>query len=153
MVRTAFLGWRWPIIAVALAAVGWAGAGHADPVSVKVQLSGAEEVPPVQTAGSGVADLVYDPATLTVKWVINYSGLSGPAMMAHFHGPAGKGSKGPVLLWLSKKGSPAESPITGEATLTPEQADQLAAGQVYLNVHTQTNPGGEIRGQVLFPKN
>jgi hypothetical protein len=72
--------------------------------------------------------------------------------MAHLHGPAEKGKNGPVAIWLSAKGSPAESPFKGEATLTPEQAQQFTAGEWYVNVHTQAHPGGEIRGQVVPPK-
>jgi CHRD domain len=140
-------------IAAFLATVGWTVASQADPVSVRVPLSGMEEVPPVQTAGSGVAEFVYDPETRTVKWVVTYNGLSGPATMAHFHGPATQGTKGPVVVWLSKQGSPADSPLTGQTILTPEQAVQFAAGQLYVNVHTQANPGGEIRGQAILPKN
>src|SRR6476620_7367992 len=112
-----------------LATVGWTVASQADPVSVRVQLSGMEEVPPVQTAGSGVAEFVYDPETRTVKWVVTFGGLSGPATMAHFHGPATQGAKGPLVVWLSKQGSPADSPLTGQTILTPEQAVQFAAGQ------------------------
>jgi hypothetical protein len=73
--------------------------------------------------------------------------------MAHFHGPAAQGTKGPLIVWLSKQGSPADSPLTGQTILTPEQAVQFAAGQWYVNVHTQANPGGEIRGQAIPPKN
>jgi hypothetical protein len=45
-----------------------------------------------------------------------------------------------------------ESPIKGEATLSPEQAQQFTAGEWYVNVHTRDHPAGEIRGQVMAPK-
>ena len=45
-----------------------------------------------------------------------------------------------------------ETPITGQATLTPEQSRQFAAGDWYINIHTQTHPDGEIRGLVLTPQ-
>ena len=106
----------------------------------------------MQTTASGTADLSYDPATRVVTWSVTYSGLSGPATMAHFHGPATAGKNGPVAIWLTEKGKPAESPIKGQATLTPDQAQQFNAGEWYINVHTQANPGGEIRGQVVPPK-
>ena len=51
-------------------------------------------------------------------------------------------------MWLSKQGNTAESPVTGQAILTPEQAEQFTAGRWYVNVHTQAHPDGEIRGQV-----
>ncbi len=140
------------ILAVVLAGIGCAGLAQAAPASFNVSLSGAQQVPPVQTAGTGSADITYDPATREVTWSIAYSGLSSPATMAHFHGPAAAGKNGPVVLWLSTKGSPAASPITGKATLTPAQAAQFAAGEWYINVHTKSHPAGEIRGQVVPPK-
>ena len=130
----------------------FAGLIHASPISFTVPLTGAEEVPPVDTPAKGSAAVTYDPATRVVTWTISYTGLSAPATMAHFHGPAEKGKGAPVLIWLSTKGSLAESPFKGEATLTPEQAQQFTAGEWYVNVHTQAHPGGEIRGQVVPPK-
>ena len=94
----------------------------------------------------------YDPDTRMLTWSIAYSGLSSPATMAHFHGPAAAGANGPVTLWLSKQGMAPESPITGSATLSPEQAQQFMAGQWYINVHSKDHPPGEIRGQVTPPK-
>jgi hypothetical protein len=122
------------------------------PLSFKVPLTGAKQVPPVQTAASGTADLTYDAATRMLTWSLSYSGLSGPATMAHFHGPAAEGKNAPPVIWLSEKGAAVANPIKGQATLTPEQAQQMMAGEWYVNVHTQANPNGEIRGQVMPPK-
>jgi hypothetical protein len=130
----------------------WAVASQAAPESFKVALTGAQQVPPVETAGKGTADVTYDPATRVLTWSVSYEGLSAPATMAHFHGPAAAGKNGPVVIWVSNKGSAADSPLKGEATLTPEQATQFTAGDWYINVHTQSHPGGEIRGQVMPPK-
>jgi len=130
----------------------WAAPSQAAPQSFKVTLTGAQQVPPVQTSATGTADLSYDPATRVVTWSVTYSRLSGPATMAHFHGPAAAGKNGPPVIWLTEKGKPVENPIKGEATLTPEQAQQFSAGEWYINVHTQANPGGEVRGQVVPPK-
>ncbi|HEY1780137.1 MAG TPA: CHRD domain-containing protein [Roseiarcus sp.] len=125
---------------------------HAEAASFKVPLTGAQCVPPVETKGSGTADLTYDPATRVVTWNIAYSGLSTPTTMAHFHGPASQGKNAPPVIWLSTQGSPPTNPMTGTATLTPEQAKQFAAGEWYVNVHTKAHPAGEIRGQVVPPK-
>ena len=140
------------ILAVGATGMIWAAGAQAAPQSVKVSLSGAQETPPVETAGAGTADLTYDPATRVVTWTISYGGLSGPATMAHFHGPSATPGKPEVKVWLTKQGSAAESPIKGEATLTPEQAQQFTAGEWYINVHTQAHPAGEVRGQVTPPK-
>lgn len=119
----------------------------------KVAFTGVQQVPPVQTAATGTADLTYDPATRLVTWSVTYTGLSGPATMAHFHGPATAGNNAPPVIWLTQKGATSvESPIKGEVTLTPEQAQQFTAGEWHINVHTQANPKGEIGGQVVPPK-
>jgi len=137
---------------VALTAAS-AASSRAAPLSFKVNLTGAQQVPPVQTNATGTADLTYDPATRVITWSVSYSGLSGPATMAHFHGPAKEGSNAPPVIWLTEKGATSvPNPIKGQATLTPEQAQQFMAGEWYINVHTHANPKGEIRGQVVPPK-
>jgi len=141
------------MVLAGLIGVAWAaGLALAAPTPFTVQLTGAQQVPPVQTTGNGTASLTYDPATRVVTWSITYNGLSSPVTMAHFHGPAEAGKNANVAVWLSKQGSPVESPIKGEATLTPEQAQQFTAGEMYINVHTRDHPAGEIRGQVTPPK-
>lgn len=136
----------------ALLALVGSGSAWADPMSFKVPLNGGECVPAVETSGSGTADITYDPATRVVTWNISYGGLSSPSTMAHFHGPAKAGQNGPHVIWLSPEGSAPPNPITGTATLTPDQAQQFMSGQWYVNVHSQSHPAGEIRGQVIPPK-
>jgi len=144
---------RGVIVAASLAGIAvWAASSQAAPLSFKVALTGAQQVPPVQTTATGTADLTYDPATRMLIWSVTSNRLSGPATMAHFHGPASEGKNAPPVIWLSEKGAPVPNPIKGSATLTPEQAQQFTAGEWYVNVHTQANPGGEIRGQVIPPK-
>jgi len=140
------------LTACAAGALSWAASANAASENFKVDLTGAQQVPPVDSPGKGSADLSYDPATRVLTWTLTYTGLSGPATMAHFHGPAAAGKNGPVAIWISTKGGSAASPIKGEATLTPEQAQQFSAGEWYINVHSQAHPGGEIRGQVTPPK-
>ncbi|SRR5579875_1504193 len=143
---------RRTVFAVAgLACVAWAASASAAPVKFSVPLSGAAQVPAVTTGGKGTASLSWDPSTRIVTWRITYSGLSSGATMAHFHNGAA-GTNGPVVIWLTKKGGAVKSPIVGKTTLTPEQAQQFEAGDWYINVHSKTHPGGEIRGQVMPPK-
>jgi hypothetical protein len=125
------------------AAVGFAGPAFAD--KMKATLDGASEVPPTTTAGKGAADIDYDPASKKLSWKVTYSGLSGPATAAHFHGPAEADKNAGVKVPIPNATS---SPAEGSATLTDEQAADLMAGKYYVNVHTAANPGGEIRGQV-----
>jgi hypothetical protein len=144
--------WLWAVIACVL----WLGTpmlASAAPVSFQVKLDGSQQVPPVQTSGSGTADLTYDSATHVLAWNIVFDGLSGPATMAHFHGPAAAGANAGVLVWISEKGKmEAASPLKGQATLTDAEAADLTAGNLYINIHTAAHKDGEIRGQVILPQ-
>lgn len=136
-----------------LALAGTLGLAQAAPVSFDVPLTGAQEVPPVQTPGSGSAALTYDPGTRVVTWSVTFSGLSSLATIAHFHGPAAAGKNAGVKVWISKQGTmEMSSPISGQATLSPDDAKMLESGDMYVNVHTKDHPSGEIRGQVMVPK-
>ncbi len=86
-----------------------------------------------------------DPVGKTITWTVTYSGLSGPAKAAHFHGPAPAGKAAGVVVPIT---GDLSSPITGRAALNDGQIGDLRAGQWYVNIHTEKVPGGEIRGQV-----
>ena len=108
------------------------------------ELSGAQEVPPhADAAGTGTAYVVLDGNQITYE--VEYKGLSGPATMAHIHGPAAVGVNAPVMIPFKDV---TQSPIKGTATLTPEQVTALKGGNEYVNIHTDKNKGGEIRGQL-----
>ena len=113
--------------------------------SMVARLSGASEVPPVTSKGSGMVEVSLNDQTNVVNWTVTYSGLNGPVTAGHFHGPAIAGQNAGVAVPLT--GSLA-SPIKGTATLTAGQAAELKAGKWYVNLHTAANPDGEIRGQV-----
>lgn len=116
-----------------------------DTMSMKNQLSGAQEVPPVTTGGSGTIDTTFDKSTNVLTWTVTYSGLSGPVTAGHFHGPAAAGANAGVAVPFTGNLS---SPISGKATLTAAQVADLTAGRWYVNLHTAKHPGGEIRGQL-----
>jgi len=116
-------------------------------VEMKATMTAAKEVPPKTSSGEGYAFLTYNEGTRALTWKVYFSGLTGPATAAHFHGPADMTANSGVAIALGA-GAPS-SPVTGSATLTEAQAAQLTGGMWYVNVHTQANPGGEIRGQVL----
>jgi hypothetical protein len=120
-------------------------AGPAFAEKMKATLDGKSEVPPTTSAGTGTADIDYDAATKKLSWKLTYSGLTGPATAAHFHGPAGPADKAGVAVAIPNA---TTSPVEGSATLTDAQAADLTAGKYYVNIHTAANPGGEIRGQV-----
>ena len=109
-------------------------------------LNAAAEVPANDSKGTGALTATYDTATKKFTYSVTYTGLSGPATAAHFHGPADAKTNAGVVV-PTKDMTP--SPLKGEATLTDAQAADLLAGKLYYNVHTAANKGGEIRGQVM----
>lgn len=126
------------------AALTFSAPSMAAMVNFKADLKASTEVPPNDSKGSGTVTATYDDATKKLTWKGSYTGLSGPATAAHMHGPASPGKNAGVMIPIS----PATSPLEGSATLNDDQAKALMAGDMYVNVHTATNKGGEIRGQL-----
>ena len=108
----------------------------------KVSLTGAEEVPAVKTEakGSGSFRIANDGA---VSGSVTTTGIKGT--MAHIH-LAAKGANGPVIVPLTKNGDTYSVPEGRK--LTPAQMEALKAGNLYVNVHSDKNKGGEIRAQL-----
>jgi hypothetical protein len=122
-------------------------AAHAATVNVKADLKASSEVPAKESAGTGTVTATLDTDTNKFKYHIVFSGLTGPVVAAHFHGPAAEGANAKPQVPI--KASPIASPVDGEATVTADQAKDLLDGKWYFNLHTSANPSGEIRGQVL----
>ncbi len=129
----------------AAAVLAFTPAAFAEVVNYKADLKASSEVPANDSKGSGAVTATYDTATKKLTFTATYKDLTGPATAAHFHGPAKAGANAGVAIPVKDM---TPSPLTGEATLTDEQAKQLADGLMYFNVHTAANKGGEIRGQV-----
>jgi len=138
MTRTALL---------ALAAMLAAGTAYAaDTKIATVKMTEAQEVPPHDGKGTGTAVFTIDPAAKTVAWKVTWENLSSNAVAAHIHGPAAPGVNAGVAVNLAPNGM--KMPLEGSASLTDAQLADLMAGKDYINVHTDTNKGGEIRGQI-----
>jgi hypothetical protein len=118
----------------------------AEQVAYNAMLSGSSQVPPNDSAGTGTVSATFDTESMMLTWTIEYSGLTGDATAAHFHGPATPEENAPPVVPLD---SDLTSPIDGSATLTDQQAADLAAGLLYFNLHTVEYPDGEIRGQLM----
>jgi CHRD domain len=110
--------------------------------AIGVKLSGAEEVPPVSTSatGSGSIRVAEDGS---VSGSVSTTGVEGT--MAHIHQGA-KGANGPVIVPLTKSGDTYTVPAG--AKLNAAQMSALKSGGLYVNVHSNANKGGEIRGQL-----
>ncbi len=99
------------------------------------------------SAANGSGLLGYSEADATLVWQIEFEGLTSPGTVAHIHGPAPAGTNAGVLVNLAD-GIEVVSPLLGDAVIEPIVYANLAAGLAYINIHTELNGGGEIRGQV-----
>jgi hypothetical protein len=126
------------------------------------QLSGASETPGIVTGAFGTAEVTWDRGSQTLSWIIDVYNMPSGTTNAHFH-VGGPGVSGPTVVNIA---FPAQISndyrLTGSATATNllprndqgirswEDLEQsLFGGQLYINVHSAVNPGGEIRGQVV----
>ena len=126
-----------------------------EPQKIVVNLSGSEEVPPVQTEATGVAEFI--PGEDSVAYSVNATNIQG-VTAGHIH-LGERGENGPIVVTLFKYDSPMnEVSETGtitadklEGPLAGKQLSDLGAaganGTLYVNIHTEQNPNGEIRGQ------
>jgi hypothetical protein len=109
---------------------------------LNLTLSGAQEVPPVKSAGSGSGTLTIN-ADHAVSGSVTTTRIAGT--MAHIH-EAPAGQNGPVIIPLTKNGDTYTVP--SGAKLTDAQYASFQAGKLYVNVHTEAHPGGELRAQL-----
>jgi len=111
-------------------------------VAADVKLTGDQEVPPVKSAGSasGAITIGDDGA---VSGSVTATGFTPTA--AHIH-QAASGKNGPVIVPFTKEGDKFSAPAG--AKLTPDQLKAYKAGELYVNVHSAANPGGEVRAQL-----
>lgn len=111
--------------------------------SEDLKLTGAQEVPPVNTSATGSGSImVTDDGT--VSGSVKTTGISGTA--AHIH-TGEKGVNGPPIITLAKTAEGVWSVPPG-AKLTAEQVKVYKAGGLYVNVHTDAHKGGEVRTQL-----
>jgi hypothetical protein len=133
-------GLKTAALAVALAGLYSVAALGAD---VKVTLSGDQEVPAVKTAATGSGTITVGDDK-SVSGSVMTTGVN--ATMAHIH-IAAAGVNGPVIVPLEKNGDNGWKVPAGKS-LTDDQMKAFKAGDLYVNVHSAANPGGEIRGQL-----
>jgi hypothetical protein len=121
---------------VALAATGFQGT-----------LSGANEVPPNGSPGTGTATVILNDAGTEIAYTISYTGLVGTVTASHIH-KAPIGTNGSVIIGFSPPLGSTSGVFGGVAAVTPAQVADLLAGLYYVNIHTNVYPGGELRAQL-----
>ncbi len=140
-------------IIVAASAVACDDTTAPGPPTFVASLNGASEVPPKAVAGTGTATIVKNGTTYT--YTITYSGMTGPLTGAHIHGPATATTNANVIVPFSTTGAGPAGTLTGTftstntATISNDSLDVLMrTGGAYVNLHTNANIPGEIRGQL-----
>ncbi len=120
-------------------------------------LTGQQEVPPVNTQATGHAIVV--PINQTVTYYVNVTDIQG-VTQGHIHSGV-QGENGPIVVTLFKFDSPQngvsqsdnitaailEGPMQGKTI--PDLISAMSNGSTYVNVHTEQNPNGEVRGQLV----
>lgn len=133
--------WRTAVGVAAILLAGYAGTSMGQ--EVKLTLSGSQEVPPVETSGSGSGTITVG-ADKSVSGSVTTTGVNGVAAHVHMGAP---GKNGGVIIPLTKSGDSTWSVPAG-AMLKDDQYAAFKAGDLYVNVHSPTHKGGEVRGQL-----
>ena len=114
-------------------------------------LNTIQEVPPTSgvSAGRGVCQIVLNTAQTQITVSCTYSNLTSNLVSGHIHGPASPGTNAGVLFGFTQAtGGTSGTFTSGPFTLTAAQLASLRDKQLYVNLHSQQFPGGEIRGQI-----
>ena len=126
-----------------------------------IALTGAQETPAVTTPALGLMDVFYSKETRVLTYSVTWSGLSGSVTAMHVHGLAPTGYAAGIVQNIITSSGGLATPgsaygVTGKfsGSLFVDgvaiKEDDLLNGMYYINIHTAANPGGEIRGQIVF---
>lgn len=113
----------------------------------KAVMDGSQEVPANASFASGVVIVKYDATTKSFQLTGDYQNLTTALSGSHVHSPAAPGATAGVLFAITNTGGTSGT-LKASATLTLAQEADLVAGNMYVNVHSSTYTGGEIRGQL-----
>jgi Cu/Zn superoxide dismutase len=116
-------------------------------------LSGNQEVPMRTTPATGTMDVSYNKTSRTLSFTVNWQNLTTAPVGSHIHGPAAKGVNAGVKFdFTTPLPKTASGTYNGSVVVdgTAIKEDSLLNGFYYVNIHTTTYPGGEIRGQIEF---
>jgi hypothetical protein len=117
-------------------------------------LSGANEVPANTSTATGKFEGIFDPYSRLIAFRFEFSGLTANATASHFHA-ARAGTNGSVVVDFVSQGFPVgvkSGEFVKVMNLTESQAVELMTGNLYLNIHNPSFPGGEIRAQIIYGK-
>lgn len=140
-----------------------AAQAQAQVYTLVAQLSGGNEVPGIASGSGGTATVTVDATAKTISWVVDVYNLPSGVTQSHIHAGS-PGVAGPVIInfpvtvAVSNDFRYTGTAGASEVVARPAQGvngiddaiQAILAGQTYVNVHSQINPGGEIRGQLIL---
>ncbi len=139
----------------ALAIVFFSSCKQDDPVlmvKTGLPMDGSQEVPAKNTAANGTIDVSYNTATKTLSYTVRWNSLTGNIVGFHIHGVATKGFNAAIVQNFSGYSTAQTGTFSGtffvDGVVVKEE--DLLRGAYYINIHTPTNTGGEIRAQILL---
>jgi hypothetical protein len=112
--------------------------------SMSIPLSGGAEVPPVATSATGTVSIKVMPDR-SVSGSVKISGFV--PTVAHIH-EAAAGKNGPPIVTLTQTAGNGFAVPAG-TKLTEGQYESYKAGNLYVNVHSDRYPNGEVRAQLM----
>lgn len=113
-------------------------------------LQGSQEVPPVTTPATGVAVVELNAAETQITTSVYWSGLLSNTFMGHIHGQGAVGvPAGVIINLMPPTGATSGSVVARTDSITATQVGWLKASETYVNIHSDMNMSGEIRGQLV----
>lgn len=119
-----------------------------DMYNISASMNAAQETTANTSTGTGTVTGTYNASTNSLQYNVTWTGLTGTATLGHFHGPALAGANASPVITFNLVNNGSAGTASGTVALTDAQETDLLAGKWYANIHTATNGGGEIRGQV-----
>ncbi|WP_373515090.1 CHRD domain-containing protein, partial [Persicitalea sp.] len=113
-------------------------------------LSGAQESPANGSAAAGSAVVKYNKTSRMLEYTVTFNNLSGNPAAGHIHASAPRGANSGVLIPFSGLPMATSGVVVGTSAVAADKEQDLLNGLFYINLHTATFPGGEIRGQIEF---
>ncbi len=116
------------------------------PIVFFADLSADEQSAVTESPGMGRVDFVLQRDTLEFSWTLTFDDLTTAPVGAHVHGPQTLGGEAAVLWDMAPNG--VRSPVSGSKVLNEGELAYLVSDRMYVNLHTEKYPAGELRGQI-----
>ena len=117
--------------------------------NLEAYLDGLQETPPVATSGTGYATITLDDVTNQFTMTGTFQDLIGTTNNGHVHGPAPAGTPAGVMFGITFDFGVTSGNMSHNGVITAQQTADILNDLAYINIHTNSHPGGEIRGQII----